>query len=64
MTDNPKTIQMAIVDPGIVATNGEFTFEMQPRYNPTRTVKYTLTPKDAMLLRDAAIAFIDAVTKK
>lgn len=48
-----RTVEMFLINPGTAAPNGEFTFEMQPRANAGRTVKFALNPKDADDLRKA-----------
>ena len=50
MSDEARTVEMHIVNPGTTALNGEFNFEMQARYNAARTVKFALQPQDALLL--------------
>jgi hypothetical protein len=45
--DGPKATQMHIINPGSTAPDGDFTFELQPRYNVARTVKFALIPSDA-----------------
>lgn len=48
-----RTVEMFLINPGTAASNGEFTFEMQPRSNPARTVKFALNPTDANDLKKA-----------
>ena len=43
---------MSVIDPGEIK-EGEFTFEMQPRYNPARTVRFSLNTEDAERLLKA-----------
>lgn len=59
MSEDNRTVQMAIIDPGTTAPNGEYTFELQPRYNPGRTVKFALIPSDAEKLCRALKAYLD-----
>lgn len=48
-----RTVEMFLIQPGAAAPNGEFTFEMQPRTNSSRTVKFALSPSDAHDLKKA-----------
>lgn len=48
-----RTVDMFLINPGTAAPNGKFTFEMQPESNPSRTVKFALSPKDADDLKKA-----------
>lgn len=61
--DNTKTVQMAVVNPGTSAADGDFTFTMQPRYNASRTVQYALVPSDAEALHKALTAYLTAQPK-
>ena len=63
MSDNTKTVQMALINPGETAANGEFTFALQPRFNPARTVQFELAPVDAESLHKALGAYLKAVRK-
>jgi hypothetical protein len=63
MPDNTKTVQMALINPGSTATSGEFTFSLQPRFNPARTVEFELQPVDAESLHKALGAYLRAVKK-
>lgn len=58
MNEEQRTVQMNLVNPGTTAPDGDFTFEMQPRWNASRTVKYALTPKDAETLQKQLTAFL------
>ena len=58
-----KVTQMHIVDPGQATPVGEFSFEMQPRYNPARTVRFSLIPSDAEKLLNALETYIKTHTK-
>lgn len=59
----PKTVKMAIVNHGEVGEDGDFTFSMQPRYNPARTVGYALLPSEAEALHTALGKFLKAARK-
>ena len=61
--EGQKVTQMHIVDPGETTSTGEFSFEMQPRYNPARTVRFTLIPSDAEKMFKALEAYITAQKK-
>jgi len=50
MSNQVRSVQMHIIDPGTTEVDGEFSFELQPRYNAARTVKFALIPSDAELL--------------
>lgn len=52
MSDSQQTrvVQMHVIQPGSTASDGDYTFEMQPRFNVGRTVKFALIPSDAELL--------------
>jgi len=63
MSDNTKTVQMALINPGETAANGEFTFALQPRFNPARTVQFELVPVDAESLHKALGAYLKSVRK-
>jgi hypothetical protein len=63
MSETLKTVQMAVVNPGETAANGEFTFQMQPRFNPARTVQFELQPTDAEAMHKALGAYLKAVRK-
>ena len=49
---------MHIVAPGNAAPDGEFTFEMQPRSDNGRIVKFALRARDAELLKEALVAYL------
>lgn len=53
MSDGNRTVEMFVINPGAAAPNGEFTFELQPRNNAARTVKFALSPSDALALQKA-----------
>ena len=63
MSENLKTVQMALINPGETAANGEFTFQLQPRFNPARTVQFELVPTDAENLHKALGAYLKAQKK-
>ena len=64
MSDNVKTVKMALIDPGQTSAEGEFTFALQPRFNPARTVIFDLQPSDAESLHKALGAYLKAVRKE
>ena len=49
---------MFLINPGSTAADGDFTFELQPRENAARTVKFALQPRDAEDLHRALAAFL------
>lgn len=53
MSEANRTVEMFVINPGTAAANGEFTFELQPRSNAARTVKFALSPQDADSVRKA-----------
>jgi len=61
--EGQKVVQMHIIDPGAETSKGEFSFEMQPRYNPGRTVRFSLIPSDAEKLFKALAAYIEVQKK-
>jgi hypothetical protein len=63
MSEQVRTVEMVIVNPGTTAPNDEFVFELQARYNPARTVKFALTPQDAELLSKHLTAYLAELTK-
>ena len=63
MSENLRVVQMAVVNPGETAANGEFTFAIQPRYNAARTVQFELVPADAEAMHKALGAYLKAVRK-
>jgi hypothetical protein len=63
MSDNVKTVKMALIDPGQTGTDGEFTFSLQPRFNPARTVVFDLQPTDAEALHKALGTYLKATRK-
>jgi len=63
MSDNVKTVKMALIDPGQMNNEGEFTFSLQPRFNAARTVIFDLTPADAEQLHTALGKFMKAARK-
>ena len=63
MSDESRTVQMHVISPGSTATDGDFTFEMQPRYNPGRTVKFAVIPSDAEAVYKALGAYLKAQIK-
>jgi hypothetical protein len=58
MSDEARVVQMHLINPGATALDGDFTFEMQPRYNAARTVKFALTPQDAEMLHKKLGAYL------
>ena len=64
MSDKAKTVQMCVVHPGETAEDGDFTFEMQARYNDARTVKFALIPSDAEKLHQELGVYLKAAAKK
>lgn len=59
----PKTVQMQLVSPnpnthGSTDELDDFEFEMQPRVNPGRTIRYALTTEDAESLHLALGVYI------
>jgi hypothetical protein len=63
MSDNVKTVKMALIDPGQTGADGEFTFALQPRYNAARTVIFDLIAIDAENLHKALGAYLKATRK-
>jgi len=63
MSDEARTVQMFIIKPGATAVDGEFTFDMQPRANAARTVRFALEAKDAELLHAALDAYLKSLQK-
>lgn len=63
MSENTKVVQMAVINPGEVAPDGDFTFIMGPRYNSSRVVQYALMPSDAEQLHRALGAFLKEARK-
>ena len=53
MSDAKRTVQMYLIQPGKADSNGEFTFELEPRINAGRSVTFALMPSDAETLRKA-----------
>jgi hypothetical protein len=64
MSDEQRTVQMHLMNPGSTAPDGDFTFELQPRFNAGRIVKFALLPRDADMLHKALGAYIKEHTKK
>jgi len=64
MSENIRVVQMAVINPGETSANGEFTFAMQPRFNPGRTVHFELAPTDAEALHKALGTFLKAARKE
>jgi hypothetical protein len=64
MSENLRVVQMAVINPGETAANGEFTFALQPRFNPARTVQFELQPTDAEAMYKALGAYLKAVRKE
>ena len=64
MSENLKTVQMVVINPGETAANGEFTFQLQPRFNAARTVQFELMPSDVEQLHKALGAYLKAVRKE
>jgi hypothetical protein len=64
MSENLRVVQMAVINPGETAANGEFTFQLQPRFNAARTVQFELMPTDAEALHKALGAYLKGVRKE
>lgn len=47
MSNQPKTVQMHLINPGTTEGDGDFAFELTPRVDSGRIVKFALVPKDA-----------------
>jgi hypothetical protein len=58
MSEQATTSQMHVISPGETAVDGDFTFELQRRFNLGRTVKFALIPSDAELLHKALSAYL------
>ena len=63
MSEQLRTVQMHVMNPGETAPDGDFTFELQPRYNSGRIVKFALIPTDAELLHKQLGAYLKAARK-
>lgn len=63
MSENLKVVQMVVINPGETAANGEFTFQLQPRFNASRTVQFELQPQDAESLHKALGAYFRNLKK-
>lgn len=63
MSDETRTVQMYVVNPGATEKDGEFSFEMQSRINAGRTVKFALVPSDAELLHRKLGEYLKAQQK-
>jgi len=61
--DNVKAVKMALINVGNDNGEGEFTFALQPRFNPARTVHFDLIPSEAESLHKALGAFLKATRK-
>ena len=64
MSDEQRVVQMSVVNPGKTGTDGDFNFEMQPRYNSGRIVKFALIPSDAEQLQRHLAAYLKEQQKK
>ena len=53
MDEGKRTVEMALIKPGTANAKGEYTFELEPRFNAGRTVTFSLTPTDALELKKA-----------
>lgn len=49
---------MHVIAPGKAATDGEFTFELQPRSNGARVVRFSLKAQDAESIKKAIEAYL------
>lgn len=58
MSDQAKTVQMHVIAPGKLADDGEFVFELQPRSNGARVVKFSLKAQDAESIKKAVEAYL------
>ncbi len=63
MSEENRTVQMHVISPGSTAKDGDFTFELQPRYNPGRTVKFAVIPSDAEAVYKALGEYLKAQVK-
>ncbi len=63
MSETPRIVQMALIEPGDGGKDGEYHFAMQPRFNPGRTVHFSLQPVEAEALHKALGAYLKAVRK-
>jgi hypothetical protein len=63
MSEATRVVKMAVISPGSTEQDGEFSFELQPRYNPGRTVKFALIPSEAEQLHKELTAYLKAAQK-
>lgn len=63
MSEEARVVKMAVINPGTTEGDGDFGFELQPRYNPGRTVKFALIPSDAEMLHAKLGAYLKAARK-
>ena len=58
MSDQTKTVQMHVIAPGKAASDGEFVFELQPRSNGARVVRFSLKAQDAESIKKAVEVYL------
>lgn len=58
MNGTNRTVQMFLINPGEAADDGDFIFDMEPRVNAGRVVKFALNPQDAETLHKALGEFL------
>jgi hypothetical protein len=63
MSEEARTVKMHVINPGTTEVDGDFGFELQPRYNPGRTVRFGLIPSDAELLHKELGAYLKTLRK-
>jgi hypothetical protein len=56
--DQVKTVQIDGNAPGKLAADGEFVFELQPRSNGARVVRFSLKAQDAESIKKAVEAYL------
>lgn len=61
---NQRTVKMHLINPGTTTPDWDFTFEMQPRANAARTVKFAIIPQDAELLHRKLGEYLASLQKK
>ena len=47
MSNQPRTVQMHLINPGSTEADGDFAFELTPRVDSGRIVRFALQPRDA-----------------
>jgi len=58
MSTEQKAVQMHVIAPGKAASDGEFVFELQPRSNGARVVRFSLKAQDAESVKKAVEAYL------